>query len=100
MTTTIAIIAMLIIIATLYFLQDTITEFLSGGKSFMPSEMKGYRNFNKGCFQTKRKGESATLPLTVTNKWLLLLIDTASVLLVLYIMVKIGSYILRTANII
>jgi hypothetical protein len=30
------------IIAVLYILQDTITEFLSGGKSFAPNENKPF----------------------------------------------------------
>ena len=40
MKTTLFIFALFIIISTLYFLKDTITEALSGGKSFMPNEMK------------------------------------------------------------
>lgn len=43
MTTTIAIIALLIIGVALYLLSDTITEALSGGKTFAPNELKSFK---------------------------------------------------------
>jgi hypothetical protein len=89
MTTTITIIAMLIIFATLFVLQDTISDALSGGKSFMPSEMKGYKNYNKGCFQSKKQ---ATLPIHVSNRLINVLIDTIRCMLALYIVISLFRF--------
>lgn len=43
MTTFLAITGLVIIIAGLYLLSDTITEKLSGGKSFSSNETKGFK---------------------------------------------------------
>lgn len=43
MTTFLAITGLFIIIAGLYLLRDTITEFLSDGKSFSSNETKGFK---------------------------------------------------------
>ncbi len=42
METTIIITA-IVFFVTLYLLKDTITEILSGGKSFAPAELKSFR---------------------------------------------------------
>lgn len=40
METFFTVVAILSLCYTLYLLQDTISDFLSGGKSFLPGEMK------------------------------------------------------------
>jgi len=43
MYTVLAIAGMMFIILSLYILCDTITEYLSKGKSFAPNELKGFK---------------------------------------------------------
>lgn len=91
MTTTLSIFALLIIISTLYFLQDTITEALSGGKSFLPYEMKSHndgRTFKSRKATTGQKQGNG-------NRLTHVLIDTLRVIIILYIFVQVGAFILR-----
>jgi NADH:ubiquinone oxidoreductase subunit 3 (subunit A) len=75
--TVLAVLAIIIIVSTLYFLKDTITEALSGGKSFAPAELK---NFSSG-----RKSKPTDREKINKNKLLILIIDLLSILLVAFI---------------
>jgi hypothetical protein len=76
-TTVLAIIALVILISTLYFLKDTILEALSGGKSFMPSEMKP--------FASGRKNKPTNEQQIKQNRTSILIIDLISIALVVFI---------------
>lgn len=76
-TTVLAVLAIFIFVGTLYCLKDTITETLSGGKSFMPAEMK--------CFASGRKNKPTDQEKIKENKKSILLIDLISIALVVFI---------------
>lgn len=90
MNTTLLIIAGIVIISTLYILKDTITEALSGGKSFMPNEMKGFSGSQNPKLRAKLSKKE--------NRLLNVFLDTAAILIALYILVRVGSYIFSTLN--
>jgi hypothetical protein len=75
--TVLAVLALIIIISTLYCLKDTITEVLSGDKSFMPAEMKN--------FQSGRKSKPNDKQQIKRNKALILTIDLISICLIAFI---------------
>ena len=55
------------IVVPLYFLQDTITELLSNGKSFMPPEMKGFNSAQKSIIGNEiRKNKLSILIIDVS----------------------------------
>lgn len=76
-TTVLAIIALVILISTLYFLKDTILEALSGGKSFMPAELK--------TFKSGRKNKPTDEQQMKRNRKSILIIDLISIALVVFI---------------
>lgn len=90
-TTTLVIIGGIILMATLYFLKDTICEGLSGGKSFMPNEMKGFSGSRKS------KPQSSKLKLE-DSKLFNVLYTTAVVIIVILIVVKVGGWLFFKFN--
>lgn len=84
-TIVLSVLALIIILSTLYCLKDTISEALFDGKSTLPNELK---SFNSGVKPKKKISNKEAIK---RNKNRILAIDIASILVVVFIAYMIAT---------